>query len=113
MTFDVVSNDLLGEVRHRTPGGSIIGTAGVAEPSHILARHQLVGLWSVTQDSDEEEEQSTGEFIIHRARVHGPVAWQEGTGQYAHVIPLEEKIKTVSEYTTGIRWNKNNLKLKG
>lgn len=44
MTFDVVSNDLLGEVRHRTPGGSIIGTAGVAEPSHILARHQLVGL---------------------------------------------------------------------
>lgn len=66
----------------------------------------------MTQDSDEEEEQSAGELIIHRARVHGPMAWQEGTGQNAHVIPLEEKIKTVSEYTPGIRCNKNNLKMK-
>lgn len=43
-TFDGVSDDLLGEVGHRTPGGAVVGTAGVAEPSHVLARHQLVGL---------------------------------------------------------------------
>lgn len=79
-TFDGVSDDPLGEVDHRTPGGAVIGTAGVAEPSHILARHQLVGLWGVAQDSDEEEEESTSEFIVDGARVHGPMAWQEGAG---------------------------------
>lgn len=79
-TFDGVSDDLLGEVGHRAPGGAVVGAAGVAEPSHILARHQLVGLWGVSQNSDEEEEESTSEVIIHRAGVHGSMAWQEGAG---------------------------------
>lgn len=45
----------------------------------------------MAQNSNEEEEQSAGELIIHRARVHGAVARQEGSAQDTHVVPLGGK----------------------
>lgn len=45
----------------------------------------------MAQNSNEEEEQSAGELIIHWARVHGAMAWQEGSAQDTHVVPLEGK----------------------
>lgn len=45
----------------------------------------------MAEDGDEEKEESTRELIIHRARVHGPVAWQEGSAKDTHVLPLEQQ----------------------
>lgn len=90
-TSDGISYDPLGQVCDRTPGVSIIGAADVAEAGHILARHQLIGLWGVPENCDEEQEESACELIVHRTRVHGPVAWQEGSAQDTHVLPLERQ----------------------
>lgn len=97
LTFDGVSYDPLGEVGDRTPGVSVVSAADVAEPGHVFPRHQLIGLWGVAEDSDEEQEESTCELIVHRARVHGPVARQEGSAQDTHVLPLQPQTEEGKE----------------
>ncbi len=74
LTFDSISYDPLGQVGGSTPCVPIVSAADVAETGHILPRHQLVGLGRVAEDSDEEQEERACELIVHRARVHGPVA---------------------------------------
>lgn len=76
LTFDSIAYDPLGEVGDWTPGVSVVSAADVAETGHVLPRHQLIGLCGVAENSDEEQEEGTCELIVHRARVHGPVAWQ-------------------------------------
>lgn len=44
LTFYSLSNHFLGQVRDTSPGVSVICAADVAEPGHVFARHQLVGL---------------------------------------------------------------------
>lgn len=73
-TFNSVSNHSVGKVRDTCPGVSVVCAADVAEPGHIFARHQLIGLRGVAQNSDEEQEEGTCELIIHGAWVHGAVA---------------------------------------
>ncbi|XP_034404803.1 elongation factor G, mitochondrial [Cyclopterus lumpus] len=77
-------------VGYRSPGVSVISAADVAEAGQVLPRRQLIGLRGVAEDSDEEQEESVCELIIHRARVHGAVAWQKGSAQDAHVLPLQQ-----------------------
>lgn len=91
LTFNSVSYDGLGEVSDWTPGVTIIGAGDVAQSGHVLARHQLVGLRGVTQNSDEEQKESTCELVVDRARVHGSVAWQESSAQNTDVLPLQRK----------------------
>ncbi|TNN80403.1 hypothetical protein EYF80_009427 [Liparis tanakae] len=71
-------------VGHRSPGDSVIGAADVAEAGHVVPRRQLVGLRGVAEDSDEEQEERACELVVHRARVHGAVARQEGSAKDAH-----------------------------
>lgn len=89
LTFNSVSYDLLGEVGDGTPGVAIISAGDVAQSGHVLPCHQLIGLWGVTQNSDEEQKESARELIVDRARVHGSVAWQESSAQNTDVLPLQ------------------------
>lgn len=89
LTFNSVSYDLLGEVGDGTPGVAIISAGDVAQSGHVLPCNQLVGLWGVTQNSDEEQKESARELIIDRARVHGSVDWQESSAQNTDVLPLQ------------------------
>lgn len=50
-----------------------------------------MGLRGVAEDGDEEQEESTCKLIVHWARVHGPVALQEGSAQDTHVLPLQQQ----------------------
>ncbi len=45
----------------------------------------------MAENSNEEQEKSACELIVHRARVHGPVARQEGRAQDTHVLPLRKQ----------------------
>lgn len=70
LTFNCVTYDLLSEVSGRTPGLPMVLTVHVAQPSDIVACHQLVRLCGVTKHSDEEEKQRPSESVIHGTRVH-------------------------------------------
>lgn len=93
LTFNSVSYDSLGQVGDSSPGVSVVSAADVAESGHILSSHQLIGLGGVAQNSDEKQEESACELIVHRARVHGPVTCEESSAQDAHVLPLEQQKK--------------------
>lgn len=43
----------------------------------------------MAEDSDEEQEESVRELVVHGARVHGAVVRQEGGAQDTHVLPLQ------------------------
>lgn len=90
ITFNRVTDDLLSEVSGRTPGLPIVLTVHVAEPSDIVACHQLIRLRGVTEHCDEEEEERPGEGVVHGTRVHWAVAFKTGGAQDSHVVPLDQ-----------------------
>lgn len=107
LTFDGVSYDPLGEVSDRTPGVSVVSAGDIAQAGYILPCHQLIGLWRVAQNSDEEQEERACELIVHRAWVHGAVARQESSTQNTHVLPLEQQEEDREEIKNKVEQDKD------